>query len=116
MKLSYKPAQGDSGSLNYEFEELTLGDCDNIYTGRAEIHYEYDAADPDVGIMRGGFNHDVGLIWLRLPLDKPEWELPTDSAMYRAIADVLREDKKGYVENAILSAEEGSFDPDYWRD
>lgn len=61
MKQRYKT----SGQLDYEFEELALDDSDNLYNGSALIVYEYESADPEVGIF-GGFAWNVDDITLEI--------------------------------------------------
>jgi hypothetical protein len=62
MKQRFKT----SGQMDYEFEELSLDDGDNLYNGSALIVYEYEPSDPDVGIFSAGFGWHVDDITLEI--------------------------------------------------
>lgn len=88
----------------YTFEELTpYPEYDILVGGCAEVNWEIFAAEPDVGIMRGGVSFDIENIYVYSnKKDRPVMPLKHGTELYTKIEKELLEAHDTQIENEIL--------------
>ena len=86
-----------TGNIKWVFEELQIvPDHECLVWGEAEISYETEPADPDVG-YRGGVNFSVDSIMLYADVNgKPGLELPHNHPLFSMIDAALHSPRYEY--------------------
>jgi len=56
-----------TGVVTIKYEDLNLGDSDNLYDGTATVDYEYLEGDPSVGV-RDGFEWNITGLTIQVPV------------------------------------------------
>ena len=102
-----------SKAITYQFEELyPYWPHDISVAGEADIELEWQDAEPDVGIMRGGWAFSVEAIRINSLLENtPPMSLEGDNDMFDKIARVLHDEYSDHICDEAGDHDEGP-DPD----
>lgn len=103
--------------ITYEFEQLEPypGLCVYV-SGQADIVGQWDGADPDVGIMHGGWDYTVEDIRIdSSKIGEPPVDINRDHPLYDLIIKQLHSrDYSDYIQGELGDA--STPDADDWRD
>jgi hypothetical protein len=102
--------------ITYDFEELTpYKGLSVLVYGSAEIVGEWDDADPDVGIMSGGWDYGIESISINSYETGEPVIISTDHPLYKLIETELYSHRfADHIREQLGDSDER--DPDYFRD